>query len=89
MMTKEDMQQMFAEQPQDNHNTMDNLNKRMDNLYTKLESITDDNVKSNDVVYTGLSTVQEQMRILQDSANDNRVKVEHQLVQLELLFLLT
>ena len=83
MMSKEDLKEMFNQQRQENKEIMDKMNTRMDNLYSKLDTITDNNIASNKAVQDTMSDVQVEIRDLKSSVDDNRVKFEEKLVQLE------
>ena len=97
MCSKEEMLEMFAHQQENNDCKMVdtikvaveaaitglNINSRMDGFSTKLDTLTEHNTKSNDAVQTQMTGVQGQMRTLQSSVDDNRIKFESKLVELE------
>ena len=79
MMSGEELREMFAKQSKD----MATMNSHMDKLYTKLDSITEDNTDSNNVVQTHMTDVQEQIRGLKSSIEDTGITFENRFVQLE------
>ena len=79
MMPPEELREMFALQRE----TMSKINTRMDNLYSKLDTITQSNTSTNKAVEDTMSNVQDEIKGLKTSVDDNRVKFESKLVELE------
>ena len=82
----DELRDMFLKQNKDQQAFMEKLSSRMDNLYEKLEGITDDNKSSNNAIQTNVAGVESSIKELQSSVDDNRVKFEEKFIQLESQF---
>ena len=83
MMSPEELRERFDLQRKENHEILEKMTSRMDSLFTKLDTITQNNIDSNNAVQDTVNTMQDQVRGLQTSVDDNRVKFESKLVELE------
>ena len=79
----EELRAMLEKQNKDQQDFMGKMTSRMDNLYTKLDSIKTDNTNTTTLVQNHMTKVESRIDNLQSSVDDNRIKFEDKLVQLE------
>ena len=83
MISKEEFDKTMVEERAHNQRNMDKILTSLGLLSDQLKNCTEENNKMNEEVKDEIGSVSDQMRTLQTSVDETRIKFEHKLVELE------